>query len=88
MSKKSIWITRNNGEEIELGRYGAWEVVWENTHESYIQFQDIDNVFKGAKIGIRKVEYFDNGNPTEGIFLRVETLTGTILEGKSMRVEL
>lgn len=78
--KQIIWLIRNGGDELELGKRGAWLLVWNTETENYIQFHSFDQLLVGVKIGIRRVVWSEKSTKKQ-IRLRVETLTGTILEG-------
>ena len=45
--KQIIWLIRNGGDELELGKRGAWLLVWNTETENYIQFHSFDQLLVG-----------------------------------------
>ena len=86
MSSNAIWIVRNGGEELELGRRGAWLIVWNNLNDRYIQFHTIDEQFEGEKICIESIETRVSHTASSGWEIKVVTQTGTIIEGHMVKL--
>ena len=86
MSSNDIWIVRNGGEEIELGRRGAWRIVWNNMDDRYIQFHTLDEQFEGDKICIESIETRVSHIASSGWEIKVVTQTGTIIEGHMVKL--
>lgn len=86
MNKNAIWIVRNGGEELELGRRGAWLIVWENKNNGFIQFHTFDEQFEGVKICIKSIETRVSHTAVSGWEVKVVTLTGTTLEGEMVKL--
>jgi len=86
MSSNAIWIVRNGGDELELGRRGAWLVVWTKKDNGFIQFHTFDEQFEGDKICIRSIETRVSHTASSGWEIKVITQTGTIIEGHMAKI--
>ena len=86
MNKNAIWIVRNGGEEQELGRRGAWLIVWTQKDNGFIQFHTFDEQFEGSQICIRSIETRVSHTAASGWEVKVVTYTGTTIEGEMVKL--